>query len=47
MMDSGKRWPIMQYGWSGWLVNMPIPTMGDSHDGTQIEVNSRKLLEKS
>ena len=37
MMDGGKIWSTVQYGWSGWLVNMPIHTMGDSRNGTQIE----------
>ena len=46
-MDGSKIWPTMQYGWSGGLVNMPIHTMGDSCDGTQIEVNSRKWIGKS
>ena len=46
-MDSGQMWPAMQYGLSGWLVNIPIHTKGDSRDGTQIEVTSGKLFEKS
>ena len=46
MMDGGKIWPSVQYGWSIGLFNMPIHTMGDSHDGTQIEVTSRKCPKK-
>ena len=46
-MDGGKKWLTVQYGWSKWLVNMPIHTRGDSRDGTQIEVNSRKWPRKS
>ena len=33
MMDGGKIWPTVYYGWSGLIVNMPIHTKGDSHDG--------------
>ena len=46
-MDGGKIWPTMQYGWSRWLMNMPIHTRGDSHDGTQTGVNSEKWPRKS
>ena len=38
MMYAGKISPSLQYGWSGWLVNMPIRTRFDSHGGTQIEL---------
>ena len=47
MMDGGEICPTVQYGWSGWLMNMPIHTKGDSHDGTQINVASRKWSKKS
>ena len=46
-MDGGNIWLIMQYGWIGWIVNMPIHTMGVSCDGTQIEVNFEKWPRKS
>ena len=47
MMDGSKIRETMQYGWSGGLVNMPIHTKGDSHDGAQIGVTSRKWPRKS
>ena len=46
-MDGGKKWPTVQYGWSTWIVNMPIHIMVDSCDETQMEVTSRKWPEKS
>ena len=41
-MDRSQRWLAMQYGWSGWLVNIPIHIEGDSCDGVQIEVTSKQ-----
>ena len=38
MMDGGKIRTSLKYGWSRWLVNMPIHTRFDLHGGTQIEV---------
>ena len=46
IMDSDQRWPAMQHVWSGWLVNIPIHIEGDSRDGAQIGVTSRKWPEK-
>ena len=46
-MYGGKIYPTMQYGWSRWLMNIPIPIVGDSHGSTQIEVKYRKLPIKS
>ena len=42
MMDGGKIWPTVQYKWSGWLMNMPIHTRGDSCNDTQIGVTFEK-----
>ena len=47
MMDGHKIWPTVQYGWSGCLVNMPIHKMGDSCDGTQVEVDFKKWPKNS
>ena len=47
MMNGSKIWPTVQYGWSRWLVNMPIHTRGDAHGGTQIETTFMKWPEKS
>ena len=33
-VDGGKIRPSLQYGWSGWLANMPIHKMIDSRGGT-------------
>ena len=46
MMDGSQRWIIVQYRWSEWLVNMQIQTRGNSHGGTQIEVDFKKWLGK-
>ena len=37
-MDGGKIRPILQYGWTIWLVNMPKHTRCDSCGGTQNNV---------
>ena len=41
MMDGGKIRPSLQYGWSGWIMNMPIHTRCDSLGSMQIEVTLR------
>ena len=46
-MDGDKIRPNVQYGWSGWLMNMPIHINGDSRGGTKIRVTSRKWPKKS
>ena len=43
MMNGGQKWLVVRYGWSRWLVNMPIQTKGDSCGGMQIGVNSQKF----
>ena len=37
MVGGGKVRPCLQYGWSRWLVNMPIHTRFDFHGGIQIK----------
>ena len=34
MVDGGKIRPSLKYGWSGWLMNMPIRTSFDLCGGT-------------
>ena len=46
MVDGDKIRPSLQYGWSGWLVNIPIHTRFDLRRGTQIEVTPGNGLEK-
>ena len=41
MVNGIKIRPSLQYGWSRWLVNMPIHTSFDLHGVTQIEVTLR------
>ena len=45
-MDGGKIRPCLQYGWSEWLMNMPIRTRCDLHGGTKIEVTPGYGLKK-
>ena len=45
-VDGGKIRPSLQYGWSGWLVNIPIHTLFDLCDGMQIEVTPRNGSKK-
>ena len=39
MVNAGKIRPILQYGSSGGIMNMPIRIRRDSRGGTKIEVN--------
>ena len=45
-MDGYKIRPTMQYGWSGWLMNMPVHVWGDLCDGTKIKVTLGNGLKK-
>ena len=40
MMNGGQIWSTVQYGWSEWLMNMPMHTKWGLRGGTQIEVTS-------
>ena len=46
MINGGKIRPSLQYGWSEWIVNMPIHTRCGLHGGTKIEVTPRNVLKK-